>query len=318
MGYPPKTKEEVRALLNASEGEKRVGRWPISSGRARTTPSTGQALFDRYGRRIPLPGIREAVVDADRCLAHLRRPSLTRPACAERLAQLFYQLHFSHSPVFLLLADLPGYTRPKFTVEIFGARVSAILEKIEAVPPIADILRGVYFPIFVPPIYLFDYGVTMETVFLPTVERSLRAQFPDRTINHERHGKLAGAVEMMEGTRHEDLVKAMKEEEGVVAVYFPIALQGYSCQAAREQMYSLPEGLTLAGGLDTSAAMIMWPDFLARDDRVPVLDMSALRYESAAYALAFGPDFADDSKWVFGNRNPGAYGTTSSGLLAIG
>jgi hypothetical protein len=75
----------------------------------------------------------------------------------------------------------------------------------------------------------------------------------------------------------------------VVGILFPVALQGYSILAAREQMASLPEGFVLSGVLDACVAMVEYPDVLARDDYAPTLVCAGTTWQ-ANLSLCFHPD----------------------------
>ena len=95
---------------------------------------------------------------------------------------------------------------------------------------------------------------------------------------------LAGKVSIVPGSRHEKLIEKMMQDY-VVAIYFPNPLQGFSINASREQMATLPESLILAGGFDTASAMSMYPDIIARDWHTPGYDLSALNWQSSDYSL---------------------------------
>lgn len=135
----------------------------------------------------------------------------------------------------------------------------------------------------------------LRLLHLLAVNHSYKQEFPDRKFNNLRQGTLAGQVNMVDVSRHKQLIERAKKKP-VVGLYFPNPLQGFSVDASREQMNDLPEGFYLSG-LDTVIAMIMYPDILARDVKIPGLYLTALQYKSPEYYLYFK---ANDDKLSFG------------------
>lgn len=221
--------------------------------------------FDKHGRRIPSRTLQSAVTDADRNynLTH------TKIDLAERLDRLFEYLGGAF-----------------ITTQDFENRVDQILKGLRNDDNTKLITNGFGFPFALPQTTVGDYGKVLDEVFLPAVERSYKAQFPKRTFYNHRKGTLEGQVSIVDGSRHERLVEAMNQGV-VVGVYFPNCLQGFSVDADREQMASLPEKFLLAGGFEACASMIAYPDILARDVNTPLLDLAAMRWRSAGSSLCF-------------------------------
>lgn len=228
------------------------------------------SLFNRNGTRIRPRGFKANTTKPDRDY-RFTQPTLNY---GERLARIN---SYIKSPTSLL--SLSGAE--------FETRSEKIIASIRENETVSNLLKGVYLPFAIPQMEVGDYGQTLNDVFLPAVGSSYAQQFGgQRPFNNHRKHDLAGQTTIVEGSRHERLVEAMKQGT-VVGVYFPNCLQGYSVDADREQMASLPEQFLLAGGFDAAAAMIAYPDVLARDDSTPQLDLAAMQWKSADYSLCF-------------------------------
>jgi hypothetical protein len=240
-------------------------------------------LFDKYGFRIKTAGFRSRTTKPNTA-CHFVVPNDPAAPRLDRLARI----------VKFLGGD------PFITANEFETRVQAVLSRIGTDETTAKLLNGVALPFAIPQMKVGDYGKTLEEKFLPIVLMSYRDQFPKRPfknflaweqlVNHR--------VTIVEGSRHEQLLEAMGNGV-VVGVYFPNTLQGFSVHADREQMSSLPEHFLLAGGFETAMCYIAYPDVLARDGNVPVLDLAALQWQSEQYSLYFA---ARDDYACFGHR----------------
>jgi len=252
-------------------------------------------LFDKHGRRIP-KDLKNSVCDADKDF-YLAQPEIDY---ADRLVR--FQKAFSDS---ISSAEFENQSKD-------------LIKKIKSDFQIANLLNGVYLPIILPQIEAknFDYGRILEEVFLTAVGKVYKKQFPNRDFINYRKDDLQGKVSIIPESRHEQLINKMKEDV-VVGIYFLNPLQGFSILAAREQISTLPEDLILSGGFDTSAAIAMYPDVLARDYHTPRYDLSALSWESPRYSLYFE---VYDGGLNFGRRAflSDAYDHYSSGLLFLG
>lgn len=251
--------------------------------------------FDHAGRRIPPREELEAPVrDSDRSF-HLVQPPFDY---AVRLQQL---------------ADVG--LEPGITAAGFKSRTEAILARVREDETIANLLNGVYLPLVIPQTVVTDLGQTTET-FVTAAKRSYERQFPDRSFTNCRAGELAKQVKVVEGSRYERLVTAIAAGP-VVGLYFPNPLQGFSVDAQREQMSSLPDDFILSGPLDIAAGWMMYPDVVGRDFKTPVNDCSAVSWQLPQYSLCCGAH-GGGAKFGNGDGLGDAYGVCSGGLLLLG
>ncbi len=193
--------------------------------------------------------------------------------------------------------------------------VHMLIERLKADETTANLLKGVYLPIVIPQLVVEDYGDTLETVFISGVENSYKDQYPKRTFTNYRKGELAGNVSIVEGSRHDQLVTKMAEAP-VVGIYFPNPMQGFSVNAQREFVQTLPEGFLLSSGFDTATAMLMYPGVLAESNKTPGYDCAAMQFKSPEQSLYFE---ATGGKLEFGRDDLGlARVSSSGGLLFVG
>lgn len=193
-------------------------------------------------------------------------------------------------------------------------RSNTLRSELRADERLAPILNGSYFPICLPRCEIGDYGSLVDEVFLPGVKRAYEATFPKRCFKDSMTGKLPGQLTIASESGQEVLIKKMARGP-VVGILFPVALQGYSVAAAREQMATLPNGFVLSGVLDTCVAMVSYPDFLARDDHTPTLVCPGTTWQGA-FSLCFYPGATSLSFCVVDAVV--ALGSFSPGLLYIG
>ena len=192
-------------------------------------------------------------------------------------------------------------------------RSKMLLGKLAADERLAPILNGAYFPICLPKCEIGDYGHLVDEVFLPAVKRAYMATFGKRHFQDSMTGKLHGQLAIASESRQEILIAKMAIGP-VVGILFPVALQGYSVRAAREQIVTLPEQFVLSGVLDTCVAMICYPDFLATD-HAPTLVCSGTTWQ-ADFSLCFHPGSKSLNFCVADEAI--ALGSFSPGLLYIG
>lgn len=254
-------------------------------------------LFDKHGRRIP-EGLQTNVCDANRDF-RLDQPKLDGEAdFANRIMRLRECLSIDTG----------------VTAEQFKAETERLLAVIRGNSQIANIANGVWLPVVLPKLITGDLGAELE-MYLAGVANSYSKTFSDRSFNNYRKGDLSGKVSIVDGSRHDQLIGRMNEGP-VIGLHFPNSLQGFSIQADREQMSTLPEGFILSG-MDTPIAMVMYPDILARDWNTPGLDIAALQWQSAGCSL----HFLASGDWLdFGYMGSlaNAYGFFSGGLLFLG
>ncbi len=260
------TTGELNALVKNLGGE-RVAR-KIQKGKV-SLEGAVKTLFDKHGRRIP-EDLQANVHAADRNF-RLNQPKLDEEV---EFVNRITRLH-----------------RCLITAGQFMAETKRLLAIIRDNSQIANIANGVFLPVVLPKLVTDDLGAELE-MYLADVNKSYRKTFSDRIFNNYRKGELVSKVSVVDGSRHDQLISRMKEGP-VIGLHFPNPLQGFSINADREQMSTLPEGFILSG-LDTPIAMAMYPDILARDWNTPGLDMAALQWQSATPSPYFK---ARDLQW---------------------
>ncbi len=259
-----------------------------------------KSLFDKFGRRIP-KNLQAIVCHADQSF-RLDQPKLN---WEEDFASRILWLH-------RCLGIDTGVT-----AEQFKAETERLLTMIWDNPQIANSTNGVCLPVILPQCVTDDLGTEMER-YLDGVVNSYTETF-GYSFDNCHEGELKGNVSIIDGSRHDQLVSRMKHGP-VIGIYFPNPLQGFSSDASREQMSTLPEEFILSG-MDALIAIIMYPDvlFVQRDELKPVLSLSALACWSDFHLL--DSEKTDDNKLGFANTEDAsalAHGNCSSSLLFIG
>lgn len=258
------------------------------------------SLFNRNGVRIRPRGLKADTTKPDRDY-RFNQPTLDY---GQRLARLQTYLN---SPKYLY----------NISAADFETRSEAIIANIREDATVSNLLKGTYLPFVIPQMDVEDYGQVLDEVFLTGVNNSYAEQFGgERPFNNYRKGSLAEQTTIVAGSRYERLVEAMKQGT-VVGIYFPNCLQGYSVDADREQMESLPEQFLLAGGFDAAAAMIAYPDVLARDGSTPLLDVAAMQWRSSDGSLYFNA-YDDNLNFGYGSYLDYAYDYCTGGLVVLG
>jgi len=255
------------------------------------------ALLDEHGHRIP-EGLQAKVCGANRDF-RLYQPKLKAEVnYADRIMRLHECLGVD-----------TGITAGQFKVE-----TERLLALIRDDFRIAKITNGVWLPLILPQLEIKDLGTALEWC-LKGVGNSYGKAFSDRSFNNYRKGTLAGEVNIVDGSRHEQLVERMRQGP-VMGIYFPNPLQRFSIRASWEQMETLSNEFILSG-LDIAIAMVTYADILARDWNTLGLDMAALSRRSADYSLFFG---TRDDGLDFGStgRLARASNHYSGGLLLLG
>ena len=226
-------------------------------------------LFDVSGRRIPSPIIAAPVNPAS------SRYGLAQPP-------------IDHSVIHRRISEhLPGASA--VTLGEFEDRAGRLMERLQTDAATREIANGVRVPFFLPADRSSDLGQALETAYLPAVGTSYTARYPKYEFKNELKGGLAGKVQIAAGSRYEALVKALASGP-IVGVYFPLALSGFSVDAALRQMADLPEGFVLSGGADAAAALIACPELIMKEEGYPPqLDLAALEGTVPRYAYHFAP-----------------------------
>jgi hypothetical protein len=238
-----------------------------------------RGLFDKNGRRIPPQGLVANVCDANYLYAPTKLDKVSYAVRLERLNTAFGEE-----------VVLP-------TPDEFVQRITALVEKIEADDTSRNVLYGAWYPVCIPGglgITLENYGEKVDTKIVPAVGAAYKRAFPKRTFFNNMVGQRACEVKIWNGSRHERLIEAASKGP-VVGICFPTALQGYSVNADREQMASLPEMFWLAGALDTLVAQIMYAQELLRDGKAPYYDMAANTWRGWPLCDWARDDYADFS-----------------------
>lgn len=225
------------------------------------------SLFDAAGRRIPPPGVGAPVNPAS------TRYALAQPGIDESVIHGRISEHLGAG----------------ISADELAARVAALLQRLRGDEATAPLANGTYVPFILPGGRYGDIGVELEERFLPAVGRSWKARYPKYEFRNELKGGLAGKVRIAKGSRHEQLIDALAAGP-VVGIYFPLALSGFSVDAALRQMESLPDGAVLSGGYDVCAALVGCPELLMKEDGYPPqLDLSALESPAERYGYHFAP-----------------------------
>ncbi len=229
--------------------------------------AASDGLFDELGRRIPPAALTAAAHRRSRRYFDFARREVDYALIHGRLAR--------HLP--------PGES---LTAADFSARAAAILRRLRDDPLTRRIAEGVGVPFMLPHADYPDYGDALEHLYLEGVRASFTEAYPAyQFVNHHKAG-LTGKLGIAPGSRHDQLVQAMREAP-LVGYYFP-CLTEYSLPAAIEQMQFLPEQFLLAGGFDTGATLIGTPDLLLRPDGYPpLLWLSALSAETEGVGYHF-------------------------------
>lgn len=202
---------------------------------------TFRALFDKNGRRIPPKDLRSSVCGPDTSF-RLGQCEISYNERLERLVRFFPQ----------------GI---KFVpVEEFQDRSEALLEQLRQDELLSNLLNGEYFPICLPHFKIADYGKDLEEVFLKAVENSYADYHTAPRLSRKFYNLQEGErnkVYIVEGSRHDHLIARMADKPVVGIQFFP--LEGFSINADREQMDSLPESLILSGAIDIATAITAYP-----------------------------------------------------------
>jgi hypothetical protein len=256
-----------------------------------------KVLFDKYGRRIS-EGLSANACDANRNFRFDQPKLKAEVDYANRIMRLHGCLSVDTG----------------ITAEQFQQETERLLTLIRDNPQIANLVNGVYLPIVLPKLITDDLGAELE-YYLTAVGNSYTKVFSDRKFYNHRKGTLTDEVKIVDGSRHGQLIAKMKQGP-VIGIHFPNPLQGYSVNASREQMATLPEEFILSG-LDTAIAMAMYPDILARNFNIPGLDLAAFSWRSSYFSLFFR---ARGDGLFFGVAGGlvDARGGSSGGLLFLG
>jgi hypothetical protein len=252
-------------------------------------------LVDKRGRFIPYE-LSSRVVDADSTY-HLYDPPTD---CDDRFIQMAEAFNCGSQ---ISLSD-------------FRERTYKVILRVRKDAQLSNLERGTYLRILLPQVpETNDPGKVMEEVFLPALRKAYQQEYPTRNFIDYFKNKLVGQVSLFPGTRYDKLISAMSQGP-VPAVYFPMALQGFSIPADREIMATLPEDVILSGGFDIAAAMVGYANVLARNANTPALDMAAWQWRSYSPCLSAHVDWLELNKSNLDATNTN--GGCSGGVVILG
>lgn len=225
-----------------------------------------------------------------RCL-----PTAVRKAAVHARSRHYFGLGSADPDVSEIHARLQRHLNIEMDEGSFAQRVEALRTRVASTPGLRGMLAGTAVPIALPRMTVVEIGTLMEDCYIPAVAGAFEERFPERRFtNHAKLG-LSGKLSVQPGSRHERLLAAQEQGE-LVGLYVP-CLSEYSVPAALEQIAALPDECILAGGFDTSAALIAAPDLLLKHDGYPpLLWLSGLagekagigyHYEAYGYNLTF-------------------------------
>jgi hypothetical protein len=228
-----------------------------------------QNLFDQSGRRLP-PGRLGAPVNPASARYTLVQPAIDYAEIHDRISR-----HMG--------------SEGQVSAAEFAERAEGLLETLRGSEETAPLAGGVRVPFTLLADRADDLGQAMEDRYLPALGRSWKARFQRADFKNELKGGLAGKVAVASGSRYDRLVAGLAEGP-LVGYYFPLALSGFSVEAALRQMSELPDAFVLSGGFEAAAALVGSPDLFAQKDGYPPqLDLSAFQAPAAGYGYHFAP-----------------------------
>ncbi len=237
----------------------------------------------RGEKKVTIEDVIRLLVDKNgRCI---KQPQVTAEVCDANVSFHFDPLPngFEFQPIGM-------------DVQEFKSRIEAIKAKVAANVQVANLLKGVSYPILLPQISAVDYGALMQEILLPLVEASYTKAFPERKFINYRKGELTSRVSIVDD-RHQCLVADLSHGPIPGILFFP--LQGFSVQAQREMANLMPENISLAGAIEIAVAEATYPKILSRDSATPLKDCSAVLWLDAFSSLFF---LALDVKLEFSYR----------------
>ncbi|MBI5466303.1 MAG: hypothetical protein HY974_03375 [Candidatus Kerfeldbacteria bacterium] len=263
MKYAKYTQGQIEALFNIVGGEEAVD--AVLRGEKDVVLTDAiLKFFDKNGRRIPLPILQYSHCDPDRSFG-LKQPKLDYLTRLVRMAEAFN-------------------ITPDIQAVDFEAQAKALIAELQASEFLRPLLKGVYYPLYIPKLTIADYGETIENILLVAAERAYQKEFSGRPFTNYRKSMLKGEVTTISGMRHERIVERAKQGSQVV-IYFPNPLQGFSVLAQREQETSLPEHLSIAGPLETLTGAATYTDSMMPHFHTPGYDMSAVQWRQPERSL---------------------------------
>lgn len=224
-------------------------------------------LFDAGGRCLSTLASSGGVVQPNRAYA-FGQPSID------------YQVRYEQFAKFLPMGiELPMLTD-------FATESRQLIEWVEAEPSLAMLLNGPYLPLAVPKVQVADYGCYFESLFLGAAQLACQVHEGNRKFLQAMQGNLGLNVRIEPNSRHELLVRRMAHSP-LVALFFPLALQGFSASASRALAGKLPPNVLLSGGIDTALAFVGYPDVLAASAPKPDIATPGIQWRTDTRTLVF-------------------------------
>mgnify|MGYP000151993860 CR=1 FL=1 len=249
--------------------------------------------FDEFGRCSPV-GLSAPAHLKSRRYFQIEKPAIDLPAIHARLN--------AHLP-----GDLPSLDEFKLSYE-------RIMRRIQKDPAMAGALHGPCIPFMLPQGLIVDEGAALEDAYLGAVKASFEQQYPESVFKSHVTRTLVEAFSTHEQSRH-SLLLARLRRGPVTGVYLP-AMREFSVPAALEKMAHFPQDVLLAGGLDTSAALVAAPQLLMRKEGYPpLLWLAALKTKPGEgfYFEAYGYDLNFNRRMHFDQASE--YGTCAIVIL---
>ncbi len=150
------------------------------------------------------------------------------------------------------------------SAETFQKKTDALVQDLEKIGGTALFTSGAY-PIALPRQYIENYSKELFGSLLPNLANCFLSSLKTSVCAHDfTPQQVADACKTEHFScvgRHHELLTALSSEDQY-AIFFPIALQGFSIQAARDALEKLPPRFSLAGPIETAVAHMTYPDFL--------------------------------------------------------
>ena len=216
---------------------------------ASTSALQYEVMFDEHGRCDPR-GLKSDVCPPNRAY-YLARPFVNY---RDRLSRL------KHAGL-----------QTEITPDEFEYWVENLQARLKQSIVISNLAKGILLPLVIPKAKEEDLGLVMED-YVARASNALRNEFSH--LEFLSSAPLTGRLVIEKGGRQERLISRLAQKSEV-ALYYPLALQGFSVDAQREQAGRFPSNLVLSGVRGTSIGIITYPDVLARDYHTPAYDCSA-------------------------------------------
>ena len=235
--------------------------------------------FDESGRRVPRDGLRVFSSGAS-TYYRLTQPSMDYGLILDRITR--------HQTIPL-----------NISASEFKARADSLLDQLKLDSGYSNMTNGVFVPFVCRRAPKdADLGSELQSRLLPALHRAFNERYPDAHFKAVLQGnsKLNGQISLDLHSKYDEFITAC-EQESVVGLYFPQALQGFDVNSQQLQMHLLPASSTvkvcLSGGLDICTALTGVPELLISGEfYTPIPIMSAYRHNDDRLVLllkAYGP-----------------------------